>query len=796
MDNALSDEQRLLRASLERLIKESYTFETRRQITSSEAGWSKEVWSTFADLGLLGLPFEERHGGLEGGPLDIMIVMEAFGRGLVVEPYLQTVVLAGALLRHGGSEAQKQRFIPRIASGDAVYAVAFAEGQGRFNPANVRTSASRLGDGWTLDGEKCVVYGAPWANGLFVTARTAGDQMDRAGISVFYVPADAPGLLLHSYPTIDGSRAADITLKGVQVGPDSLVGRLHGGLELVERVLDEGIAAVCAEASGAMAALNTKTLEYTQNRQAFGRPISAYQVLQHRMVDMHSSQAYAAAMALRAAQVQRESDHERRKLTSAAKYIIGTDGRFVGQNAVHLHGAMGMTDELDIGHYFRRLTVIDILFGNADYHLSRYQELERTAADAPPGALASGSNREAGKLSPEDRAFQDEVRQFYVEHMTPEMRRASQFVTWQFSEFAYGKQWQKILNAKGWGAPYWPVEYGGCDWTDVQHRIFEEETARADPPRVMMMGRDIIAPCIMEFGTREQKALFLPGILSGDHWWAQGFSEPSAGSDLAALQLKAEVSGSDYVLNGSKIWTTYAHHATHIFLLVRTSREPHKHQGITCLMADINTPGIEVRPIINIAGEHEFNQVFFTDARVPQTRRLGDHDDGWTVIRHLLHFEHGVSARFAADLRLRLEWLRELASLESDGAGGRLLSQSSFARQIAAMAIGVDAVEFASEQAFATVRAGGPPPRTLPLYNLRRRALETRMSELAMEAVGYYGAPFQPEARKVANALPFAGPEHALRAMPFYLAQRALNLAGGTPEIHRNNLTKTVLGLR
>jgi acyl-CoA dehydrogenase len=397
-------------------------------------------------------------------------------------------------------------------------------------------------------------------------------------------------------------------------------------------------------------------------------------------------------------------------------------------------------------------------------------------------------------LTPDERRFRDEVRQFYAENMTPEFARAGQMIAWTFSEFDYGRQWQKILHTKGWGAPSWPVEYGGTGWTPVQHFIFEMETIRASAPVPDFIGPMLCAPCIMEFGTPEQKAKYLPAMLSGDDWWAQGYSEPGSGSDLAALQLKATADGDDYVLNGSKIWTTFAQYANRFFALVRTSSEGRKHAGITFLLGDMYNPGIQVRPLINIAGEHEFNQVFFNDARTPKANILGEEHQGWKVARYLLKYEHGGG--FAtSELRRRLGWAAEVAAQEPDGEGGRLIDDPDFSRQLAEVALTVEAIEFAELQTLTAMRAGDAPPPAIPLLRIRSRDANQRLTELAMEAVGYYGAPFQPEARAVANPAAPIGPDHALMAMPLYLTQRAATIAGGTPEIQRNNLSRALLGL-
>jgi acyl-CoA dehydrogenase len=402
---------------------------------------------------------------------------------------------------------------------------------------------------------------------------------------------------------------------------------------------------------------------------------------------------------------------------------------------------------------------------------------------------------EISELTQRERAFRDEVRAFYAENLTPEFRRAARLAA-SMSEFEYGRRWQKILHAKGWGAPNWPVKYGGCDWTPTERFIFDYETALANPPGIMMMGRELCAPCIMEFGTDEQKAAFLPKIIAGEDWWAQGYSEPNCGSDLASLQLRADSDGDHYVLNGSKIWTTFAHHANRIFVLVRTATMPRKQSGITFLLADMDTPGIQVRPIINLAGDHEFNQVFFTDARVPKSRRLGGEHDGWNVARHLLRFEHGSLARGGVALRRQLGLLLEIANFEGDGGGGRLADDPDFSRHLAEIGLRVEATEAALLQAFALLREGAPPPPTLPLLGIRSRELASRIYELMLEAAAYYGAVFQPAARKVASSVEPIGPETSLIAAPYYLGRRGGLIAGGTPDIQRNNLARALLGLR
>jgi pimeloyl-CoA dehydrogenase small subunit len=372
MDFELSEEQRLLKESLDRLIGDRYAFEQRRVYSQATEGWSRELWAQYAQLGLLGLPFPESQGGSGGGPIETMLVMEAFGRALALEPYLATVVLGGGFLRHGGNDALSADLVPKIADGSITLAFAQTERHSRWNLADISTTATRDGTGWRLDGEKGVVLHGDTANKLVVTARIGGGQRDRNGIGVFVVDANVPGLSRRGYPTQDGLRGAEVTLAGVRVGPEAVLGEPGAGLPLIERVVDEAIAALCAEAVGAMAVMHELTVEYLKTRRQFGREIGSFQVLQHRAVDMLVALEQARSMAMFATMMAAEENIvERRNAISAAKVQIGRSGKFVGQQAIQLHGGIGMTMEYKVGHYFKRMTMIDTTFGDADHHLRR-----------------------------------------------------------------------------------------------------------------------------------------------------------------------------------------------------------------------------------------------------------------------------------------------------------------------------------------------------------------------------------------------------------------------------------------
>jgi pimeloyl-CoA dehydrogenase small subunit len=370
MDFELSEEQRLLKDSVERLLADRYDFEARHRFMQSADGFSRDVWKQYAELGLLALPFAEEHGGVGGGPVETMIVMEALGRALALEPYLATVVLSGGLLRHAGSDAQRNEILPKVADGSMLLAFAHAERQSRFDLANVETEAKKDGAGWRLDGKKTLVLHGNGADKIIVSARVSGGQADKDGLALFLVDAKADGLSRRGYETVDGLRAAEATLEGVKAGADALIGEAGKAFPVIERVVHEAIAALAAEAVGAMTAMHEMTVDYLRTRKQFGVPIGSFQVLQHKAVDMLVAIEQARSMMFYGTMMAAEDDADaRRKAMSAVKAQIGNSGRTVGQIGTQLHGGIGVTMEYKGGHYFKRLAIIDTMFGTADHHL-------------------------------------------------------------------------------------------------------------------------------------------------------------------------------------------------------------------------------------------------------------------------------------------------------------------------------------------------------------------------------------------------------------------------------------------
>lgn len=371
MDLSLNDVQTMLADSIGKFVANDYDFASRQEYSSSDLGYSKDVWQTFAELGWTAVPFSEDDGGFDGGPVEMMVVMEHFGRGLIVEPYLANVVLAGGVLRRAANDVQKSEWLSSLIGGELQATLAFVEPQSRYDVNNVATTAVRDGDSWLINGSKGFVLNGGNADLIIVPARTAGDQNDRNGITLFGIASDTAGISIRDYATVDGRRAAEIDFKDVAVSSDTLIGEIDSGFDPLQAAVSDATLAVCAEAVGIMSVLTEKTIEYSKSRVQFGVPISSFQALQHRMVEMYTACEQTRSLLMWAAMEVEVGGADCAKAVHSIKYQIGTAGTRVGEEAVQIHGGMGVTWELDVAHYFKRLTAINLMFGNADWHLDR-----------------------------------------------------------------------------------------------------------------------------------------------------------------------------------------------------------------------------------------------------------------------------------------------------------------------------------------------------------------------------------------------------------------------------------------
>ena len=388
------------------------------------------------------------------------------------------------------------------------------------------------------------------------------------------------------------------------------------------------------------------------------------------------------------------------------------------------------------------------------------------------------------RLSAADVAFREEVRAFLIEKLTPELRAAAMRNTGTFCDFEALSRWHAILYEKGWVAPGWPREHGGPGWSEVQRYIFAAECVAAATPGHFSFGTLMCGPVLMRYGTESQKAYYLPRILSGEHRWCQGYSEPGAGSDLASLKTRAVSDGGDYVVTGTKIWTTFAHHSNQIFCLVRTSLSERPQQGISFLLIDMESPGVDVKPIRNIAGDHEFNQVFFDNVRVPRENLVGQEGEGWEVAKCLLEFERGTA--FAPRLWGQLAWTKQLARAYDH-------ADSMFATKLAEAESDLMALDTLEQRLMSALSEGKPPGPAASMLKLRGSEMIQRVDELALEALGLHATPFDRSLLESGANVRGAGDEDALVAVARYLYDRSVTIYGGTSEIQRNILAREIL---
>ena len=372
MNFELSEEQKMIQQSVERFVQENYDLPKRVEISSKDPGYSQEYWGSMAELGWLGLPFEEKDGGFGGNQIDTLVIMEQFGKGLVLEPFIANVVLGGGAIQIGGSEELKKEMLPGLIEGSKQMTLAYAEQQSRFDLEDVATSARQEGDKFIINGQKSMVLNAESADHIVVVTRTSGGQVDEEGITLFLVDSNTKGIELQNFPTVDGLRASEITFDNVEVSSERMIGEQDKGFDILRTVSNTAILALCAEAVGAMEILYKDTVDYTQQREQFDHPLSDFQVLQHRMVDMFMEYEQCKSLLFRATMETIQDPEMAQRTIHALKHLIGKSGIFVGENAVQLHGGMGVTEELRIGHFFKRLLAIDSQFGNADFHLDKF----------------------------------------------------------------------------------------------------------------------------------------------------------------------------------------------------------------------------------------------------------------------------------------------------------------------------------------------------------------------------------------------------------------------------------------
>ncbi|MFA5525144.1 MAG: acyl-CoA dehydrogenase family protein [Tissierellales bacterium] len=765
-------------------------FHTRRD---NRQPWSHDSWKTIAsELGLQAVPFAEELGGIGGGGVEDMLIMQACGEHRIVQPYVQSVVTVGRILVDSDFPARAE-MIKNLIAGDYICSLVgqVRRGDGTFSPPEI--SATPWGDGYRLNGRKGMVVAAPWSTHLIVAAASAGD----AGKPLlFCIQRDREGISLRTGKVIDSYTVGDIEFVDVPVARLELISSGTEVLSLLELAEDCATAASCAEAVGLARAMLAQTLEYVCQREQFGVTLASFQVLRHRLVDMYVQIEHASSLCHAAALALSMQDADRQLLVSAAKVLASRMLNLVGRNAVQIHGAMGMMEETPVARYFKRATAIQHQHGTGEQHLQRFARFAGCSLPSMGAATNSASDifsrlARNNEIDESLEAFVSEVREFLAEHLIGNLAERAKWETGVFASPELSRPWQQLLAQRGWAAPSWPVEHGGPGWTAAQRRIFAAEMEFAGAPRLPAMGIEMCGPVIMRFGTNEQKAFFLPRILSGEHYWCQGYSEPGSGSDLASVKLSAIRDGNDYILNGTKIWTTFAQYANWIFVLARTAWEGKPQAGISFILVPMDSPGITVQPLLSVSGEQEVNQVFFDNVRIPVANRVGEENDGWRVARYLLEFERGVGQQVPALVK-RLMEVRERA-IDCEGARWE---DSSFKRRFAQLEIDVLAVRLTEERLVYQDRSAQSPGDAIAaLMKLSWSETSHAVDELSLETLGEYAVADQGEAYSQHDAAKLFGPPQALTPLRRYLNDRAMTIAGGSSEVLRNILAKTALKL-
>jgi alkylation response protein AidB-like acyl-CoA dehydrogenase len=765
------DERRLLEDTLEAFLRDACSLEHRRSAIAAGSGFDPEIWRTLGALGALALPVPESAGGLDGSVGDVMSVTRQLGSSLALEPYLPCAVVPARLLVRCGALPQARPWLERLMAGESLYAFAHLERGSAHADAPQATLSGASEAVARLSGRKLHVSQAADLAGMIVSARDAD-----GAVVLCLVPANAAGVRVRPYRLVDGQMAGEVTFDDVEVPRENVL--REGAGAAVEDALQYAAAAAAADSVGCIDQLVQRTAQYLNDRKQFGQPIGRFQALKHRLVDCYTAFEQATALIEMA-------DHEGAAgwpvRAAATKAFVDRHGIRIGHEAMQMHGAMGLTEELPISHFHKRILANATLYGPPDVQLDRVGALLDAAVTDRHGAALAYEEL----LDTTEAAFREEVQAFLAENLDESIRLAARRLTCTFAERDVTDAWHARLNARGWLAPLWPPEHGGTGWKAVERFLFEYECAIAGAPERIPMGLRYVGPIVAQFGSDSQKQFFLPKILSGEHYWAQGFSEPQAGSDLAAVKTTAVLDGDHYVVNGTKMWTTNAHVADWVFCLVRTDGSGKPQEGISFLLIDLRSPGIRVDPIKLLAGDHEVNQVFFDNVQVPRENLVGAAGRGWQYAKFLLELERGGTVA-CGRARAELNAVKEHA--------GTL--DISMRRRLAELEVRLMALEaFEFRMARAMTRATEPGAGG-SIVKLVASELQQDVTQFGVEVAGLAALeldasrPIEPETSG------YPGRDLDLVAMPRYLNTRATTIFAGSSEIQREIIAKHILGLR
>jgi alkylation response protein AidB-like acyl-CoA dehydrogenase len=775
------DEHQSDDGELRRLLRDAAsTFAKRGGIARSRAlratrpGMDAAAWKQMAEQGWLGIIVPEEFGGQALGFGEMAVVVEELAKTLSPEPVVASSVLSASLLIASDNAALKKVLLPKLAAGEAIIGAAVA---GRFS-AGPGVTAKNSGTDAVLSGVAHNVYPVLSATDFIVAAK------DAAGLALYHVPANAAGLSVKDALRSDGTFSGTLTFKDVKVGAQNLVARGAQADAALRRATDAATIMSCAELYGCMQQALEITLGYMRTRVQFGKAIGSYQALQHRAVDLWIQKELSMVSLASAVKVLDDPNATADQLSMAAsraKSRLGDAAHIIGRETIKLHGAIGFTDEYDVGLFIRRTMALNAWLGNPAEHRRRYGKLLQQIGDQSdkreavpfPAVFLQDDKADVDWNSFSDEEFRAGVFAWFDKNYPHNMRHMG-----RRGSAAEMSNWMKAISRKGWIAPAWPTKWGGMGLSPAKQIIYIEERERVGVMRDPDMGIVMFGPTLMRWGTEAQKQEYLPRIVANEHIWCQGYSEPNAGSDLASLQTTAVLDGDHWVINGSKIWTTSGHWADHMFLLARTDKNAKKQEGITFFVTEMKTPGLTVRPIPNISGHEEFAQEFLENVRIPKENVVGEVNKGWTVAKSLLGFErlNSGSPRPARAALMAVEKVAKATGVWDDAE-----FQAKYVK------IHLDIADLSSAyQRFADLMSLGdnPGPELSQLKIVVASATQLA-SELLMETAGGAGA-----------NLGFEDIEgDAVNLTGSFFHHFGSMIASGTNDIQRNIISKRILEL-
>jgi alkylation response protein AidB-like acyl-CoA dehydrogenase len=777
-----SDEQVMLRESVRRFLDQRCPIKEVRKLKVTPKGYSEELWQEMAKAGWLGINLPEQYGGLGLGWLDLVVIIEEMGRGVFPSPFISNTLAASTICDQGNGQ-QKQQILPSLVDGSRKATLALFEENSAISVASMQLRGEMQGG---LDGGRLVLNGVkrnvmdPGSADYFVVSFRFGDATDDIGIAL--VDAGISGVTARAYPLIDATkRMGNLSLENVVISTDRILTMGPAAITAIEKMIDQGALALSAEMTGAMEAALEITVKYAGERTQFGHPIGHFQAVKHPLAEILVDLESCRSLLYYGTYAHDQGKEECTRVASMAKAYATDAFTRAATDAIQIHGATGYMTEVDIHLYYLRSKWARPLYGDSAVHYERAFVHKLRAMESGAGAF-----RIELDMTDEESRFRDEVREFLAEHNTPPEQRDHESF----------RRWLKAVRSKRYVGFSWPQECGGYGGTVMQQFILKEEMLNAN---AQMLGTDYtglgwVGPAVIQFGTEEQKQRFLPPILDSKTVWCTGYSEPGVGSDLASLQCKAVLvsdPGDDpvdeyYLVNGQKIWTSLAHIGTDIYCLVRTDFSGEKHEGITCLLIPLDTPGIEVRPLKSFAGDHFadlYNEVFFTDVKVPVANRIGREGEGWQIICSALQNERSGIAEVNRHHKA-MDRLIKLAR-KSTINGKPALENDEMRKRLSAFDTRIEASRLNGLRALTRQVKGEAGDSEASLNKLHNCHLLVNMADTAMELLG--------------GASPYVGESEASvdggKWQIGSLGWPTTVIGGGTPNIQRNIIAERILGL-